>query len=180
MDFVETRVGGETLYRGKIVNVRLDRVALPDGREATREVVEHPGGVAIVALTDDGSVLTVRQFRYPIGEVIQEIPAGKLEYGENPAECAARELREETGYVAARIEPLGVIYASPGVYGERLHLYFARGLSFAGQHLDDGEFLAVEPVPLEELVCRAVRNEIKDAKTITGLMLARERLRSGH
>ena len=177
MHLHETRLDSQTLYRGKIVNVRMDRISLPDGREATREVVEHPGGVAVVALTEEGNVLMVRQFRYPFGEVTQEIPAGKLEPGEDPAVSALRELREETGFISARLEPLGEIYASPGVYGEKLHLFLAEELSFLGQCLDDEEFLSVESVPLHELINRAVRNEIKDAKTVVGIMLTRERIK---
>jgi len=172
----EARLDGQTLYRGKIVNVRVDSVALPDGRTATREVVEHPGGVAVVAVTDAGEVFTVRQYRYPFGEVTREIPAGKLEPGEDPLACALRELREETGYVCGRMEPLGVIYASPGVYTEKLHLYLALDLTFVGQKLDDGEFLHVESTPLQELVSQAASNEIKDAKTIIGIMLAQGRI----
>ena len=176
IDLRETRIDGKPVYQGKIVNVRLDRVSLPDGSEATREVVEHPGGVAVVALTGTGEVLTVRQFRYPFGEITQEIPAGKLEKGEEPANCALRELREETGYDANHLFRLGTIYASPGIFGEKLHLFLATGLSFSGQQLDKGEFLSVESTPLVTLIRRAANNDIKDAKTIVGLMLAREHL----
>ena len=177
MELRETRLDGHTLYHGHIVNVRMDRVSLPDGRETTREVVEHPGGVAVVAIDDKDFVLTVRQFRYPFMEITREIPAGKLEIGEDPAECGRRELREETGYACSRLEALGVIYPSPGCYGEKLHLFLARDLSFKGQCLDREEFLTVELLSMEQLMDQILSNEIKDGKTIAGLMLARERLK---
>ena len=176
MDLLETCLEKNTVFHGRIVTLRDDRVVLPDGREAWREVVEHPGGVAVAAVTDDLRVLTVRQFRYPMGEVIREIPAGKLEPGESPAACGLRELREETGFHSARFEPLGLIYPSPGIYGEKMHLFLARDLTFAGQRLDDGEFLTVEALPLDMLIGMILSNEIKDAKTVIGLMMAREHL----
>ena len=175
MELRETCLEKRTVYRGRIVSLRDDRVMLPDGREARREVVEHSGGVAVVALTDTFDVLTIRQFRYPVTEVIREIPAGKLEPGEDPAACGLRELREETGYTCARFEPLGVIYPSPGVYGEKLHLFLARDLTYIGQKLDDGEFLTVEPLQLDILFHDIISNKIKDAKTIIGIMMTRAR-----
>ncbi len=176
MELKETRLGGETVYRGKIVNVRMDNVSLPDGREVTREVIEHPGGVAVVALTAQNEVLTVRQFRYPMMEVTLELPAGKLEPGEDPAACGLRELREETGYECAAFEPLGVVYPSPGCYGEKLYLFLARELTYVGQRLDDGEFLTAEAIPLETLVGQIMTNDIKDGKTIIGLMMTKRKL----
>lgn len=176
MDLRETPLENRIVFRGRIVTVRDDRVALPDGREARREVVEHPGGVAVVAVTDALDVLTVRQFRYPMGEILREIPAGKLEPGEDPAACGLRELREETGYLSADFEPLGVLYPSPGVYGEKMYLFLARDLTFVGQQLDDGEFLTVEALPFGTLTDMILSNEIKDAKTIAGVMMARERI----
>ena len=177
MNLRETCLDSKTVFRGRIVNVRDDRVSLPDGREARREVIEHPGGVAVVALTDNCEVLIVRQFRYPHMEIMCEIPAGKLEPGEDPAECGRRELREETGFVCEHFEPLGTLYPSPGCYAEILYLFLARTLTFAGQNLDDEEFLTVEMCPMETLIDRVMSNEIKDAKTIAGLMMARERIR---
>jgi ADP-ribose pyrophosphatase len=177
LNLIETKLDGQLVYQGRIINVRRDRVRLPDGREAAREVVEHSGGVGVVALTHTGEVLIVRQFRYPMGEVVREIPAGKLEPGEEPAVCAARELREETGYVCARLESLGVTYPSPGCYGEKLHLYLARDLTYVGQALDDQEFLEVEPLSLDALVEQILSGEIKDGKTIIGALKGREWIR---
>lgn len=174
MELRETRLGGEVVYRGKIVNVRMDRAALPDGREVTREVIEHPGGVAVAAVTDNGEILTVRQFRYPMQEITRELPAGKLEPGEDPADCGRRELREETGYDCAVFEPLGVIFPSPGCYGEKLFLYLARELTYVGQSLDTDEFLAVESFPLADLMRQIMNNEIKDSKTIIGIMMTHQ------
>ncbi|MDR3207557.1 MAG: NUDIX hydrolase [Oscillospiraceae bacterium] len=176
MDLFETKLDGRLVYQGRIVNVREDRVRLPDGRVAAREVVEHSGGVGIVALTDEGDVLMVRQFRYPMGEIVREIPAGKLEPGEDPAACAARELREETGYTCARLDSLGVTYPSPGCYGEKLYLFLARTLTYVGQALDDQEFLVVESLPLDALVAQIMSGEIKDGKTIIGVLKARWQL----
>ncbi len=176
MELTERRISGETLFRGRIVNVREDRVLLPDGKEALREVIEHPGGVAVLALTDDLKVATVRQFRYPMGEILREIPAGKLEPGEDPADCGRRELREETGFVCSQYEPLGVTYPSPGCYGEKLHLFLARGLTACEACPDEDEWLSAELVPLEELVSDILQNKIRDGKTIIAVLLAKQKL----
>ena len=173
----ETTLRRETVYTGRIVNVRQDLVRLPDGREALREVVEHPGGVAVLPLTADRHVVLVRQFRYPFGEILWEIPAGKLEPGEDPAACGLRELREETGYTADRYEPLGVVYASPGIYGEKLYLFVAREIHYVGDCPDDGEFLNVETRPLDEVVRMILDGTIKDSKTIAAVLWAREKLK---
>ncbi|MDR1158028.1 MAG: NUDIX hydrolase [Oscillospiraceae bacterium] len=176
MDLRETPLGGEILYRGKIVDVRVDRVALPDGKEATREVVVHPGGVAVVAVTRDRRVVAVRQYRYPMGEVLLEIPAGKLEPGEDPADGGRRELLEETGYTPGRYEPLGVLYPTPGYCQEKLHLFLATDLTQAGANPDEDEWLEVVHVPLDEMMARILDGRVRDAKTIAGVLMARGRL----
>ncbi|MDR0380989.1 MAG: NUDIX hydrolase [Oscillospiraceae bacterium] len=176
MDLRETPLGGETLYRGKIVNVRVDRVRLPDGKEATREVVEHPGGVAVVAVTRDRRVAAVRQYRYPMGETLLEIPAGKLEPGEDPADCGRRELLEETGYVPGRYEALGVLYPTPGYCREKLYLFLATDLTQAGARPDEDEWLEVVHVPLDEMAARVLDGRVRDAKTVAGVLMARDRL----
>ena len=147
MSFFEKQVSTETVYTGRIVNVRSDIAELHNGRKVPREVVEHPGGVAIVPLTALGEVLMVRQYRYPMAEELLEIPAGKLESCEDHADCARRELSEETGCTAGTLLYLGPIYPSPGFSGEILHIYLATELEHGEMHLDEGEFLSVEAVP---------------------------------
>ncbi|MCL1952703.1 MAG: NUDIX hydrolase [Oscillospiraceae bacterium] len=161
----ETTVRKETLYQGLIINVRVDDALLPDGKPCRREVVEHPGGVCVAALTIEDELLFVRQFRYPYGEVLPELPAGKLEPGEPPLPAARRELAEETGAAAAQWEDLGLFYPSPGYCGEKIYLYFATGLTFSAPHPDEGEFLQCERVPLERAVRMVLDGEIHDGKT---------------
>ena len=166
MDYVERRVGGEIKYKGIIVNVRLDEAELVNGRIVKREVVEHPGGVTILPVDADGVCTLVRQFRYPFGRMMLEAPAGKLEYGEDPDEAAARELSEETGYTAGRMVKLGAICTSPGISSEVLHLYLALDLQSGKSHPDENEFLNVVKMPLRELVERCMSGEVDDAKTV--------------
>ena len=160
MNLNEQPLSADYKYRGRIINLRVDTALLPNGSSATREVVEHPGGVCVAALTEDGCLLFVRQFRYPYQKVLLELPAGKLDPGEDP-----RELREETGAEAARYESLGELYPSPGYCGEIIHLYAATGLTFGQMSPDEDEFLEVEKIPLEEAARMVLDNEIADAKT---------------
>lgn len=169
-ELIEKTVSQDYRFRGKIINLRVDKAELPNGRLATREVVEHPGGVCIAALTDQDELLFVRQFRYPYGEVLLELPAGKLERGEDPLEAGKRELREETGASAERYVSLGKLYPSPGYCGEIIHLYLAAGLQFGEMHPDEDEFLEAERIPLDEAVRRVLANEIPDAKTQTAVL----------
>ena len=133
MKLTEKTVSGTEIYAGRILHVQVDRVQLPDGHESTREVVRHPGGVGVLALTDAGEVLLVQQYRYPYGEVLTEIPAGKREPDEEPLETGTRELEEETGAVPDIFLPLGRILPAPGCYGEALYLFLARGLHMEEQ-----------------------------------------------
>lgn len=165
MNLTETPISQNIIYRGKIITVRVDDARLPNGATSKREVVEHPGGVCIAALTDQDELLFVRQFRYPYGEVMPELPAGKLNAGEDPLPAGKRELKEETGATAAHYESLGQLYPSPGYCGEIIHLYLATGLSFGDMCPDEDEFLEVERIPLKTAVDMVMSGEIKDAKT---------------
>ena len=170
MELKEEMVSQETVYQGIIVNVRRDKAKLPDGRLTNREVVEHPGGVAIFAMDDQDRVALVRQYRYPMGEIVLELPAGKLEPGEDPFESAKRELSEECGLSADNYIDLGVVYPTVGYDSEKIYLWAATGLHKGGQHLDAGEFLDVVRMPFEEALQKVLSGEIKDSKTQIGLM----------
>ena len=176
MKFSEKQMSTKTVYEGRIVTVKNDTAELINGSVVYREVVEHPGGVAIVPVDDKGEVYMVRQFRYPIREELLEIPAGKLEYGEDPYDCAVRELSEETGCTAGKIIPLGPFYPSPGFSKEVLYIYLATQLVYGAMNLDEDELLAVETIPLDTLAERIMSGEIKDAKTIIGILKAKDYL----
>jgi len=173
MELTETTLSREKIFDGRILHVHRDSVRLPDGSEAVREVVDHPGGVCVLALDDQDRALLVCQFRYPYGKVLWEAPAGKLEYGEDPEQAAIRELKEETGAVAGEFSSLGELYPSPGYCGEIIRMYFARKLTFGETHLDEDEFLNMERVPFDQLVERVLSGEIKDAKTIAAVLKAK-------
>ncbi len=167
MDFTEKTINQSIIYKGKIVTLRVDDAQLPNHKLAKREVIVHPGGVTIAALTDADELLFVRQFRYPYGKVLLEIPAGKLEAGENPLEAGKRELREETGATAQNYTSLGVQYPSPGYCDEILHLYLATDLCFGDANPDEDEFLSVEKIPLDRAVEMVLAGEIPDGKSQT-------------
>ena len=168
----ERVVGGGAVWQGRVVRIEDLEAVVPSGAVEHRDIIRHPGGVAVVAITDDGLVATVRQYRTPFDRVMVEIPAGKLDHGEDPADAVRRELREETGLVAQTWRDLGAIAVSPGCSNEVVHVYVARDLSFVGEDPDDDEFLHVDLVPLEELV-RAVRaGKLTDAKTVVGVLAA--------
>ena len=173
MKFFEKQIETKTVYEGKIVYVRNDIAELQNGNKTYREVVVHPGGVGIVAITNDSKILMVRQYRYPMEEELLEIPAGKLDGGEDPFECAVRELSEETGYTAGKWVDLGAIYPSPGFCRETLYLYLAMELTPGEMHLDENELLSVEEIGIDELIEKIMTNELKDAKTVTGIMKAK-------
>ena len=170
MELTEKTLSSEKIFDGRILHIRRDTVLLPNGHQSTREVVDHPGGVGVLALDDQNRVLIVSQFRYPYKEVLREIPAGKLEYGEDPAKAAVRELREETGAVAGSFQFLGELYPSPGYCGEIIRMYLARELSFGDTDPDEDEFLGLERVPFAQLVEQVLSGEIKDAKTIAAVL----------
>ena len=165
MDTREVTVLKNTIYQGKILNLRVDVAGLPNGKEAPREFVEHNGGVTVAALTHNAELIFVRQFRYPYMEEVLELPAGKLEKGEDPLEAGKRELREEAGVTAEQYINLGEFYPSPGYTNEVIYLYGARDLTQVEQELDEDEFLNVEYISLDKAVDMVLSNEIKDGKT---------------
>ena len=171
MDLTERMESSQTIFEGHIVKLTVDQVRLPDGNPAQREVVYHPGGVAVLALDGENRVTLVRQYRYPIRQLLLELPAGQLDHGlEDPIEGARRELAEETGLEAEEWTYLGHILASPGFCTEDLHMYLARGLTRKGQHLDEDEFLDVVTMPFEELVGQVMDGTITDAKTVAATL----------
>ena len=165
------------IYDGRIVNLREDSVELADAKPALREVVEHSDVVAIVPIDLDGNVLLVRQYRLPAGDVLLEVPAGGVDEGERPEDAAQRELREETGYRAERLERISGFFVSPGYCTEFIHVFLATGLTESALDADPDEDIVVERLPLSEAIALIDAGEIKDAKSIIGLLLA---FRSGH
>lgn len=166
MDLTERTTQSTEVFSGVIVTVLRDTVQLPNGKSAVREVVRHPGGVAVLALDERDMVYLVRQYRYPVGRTVLELPAGKLDPHEDPRVAAARELSEETGLQAGEMTDLGYILASPGFCDEALHMYFARSLTRGEIHPDEDEFLDVVTMPFSELCELVMRGEIVDAKTV--------------
>ena len=170
MKLEEKKLNSRYIFHGKILNVRVDEVELPNGRTSTREVVEHPGGVGILALTDDKQVYMVRQYRYPVNRVLLEIPAGKMDKaGEDHLQTGIRELYEETGLTADHMTYLGQVFASVGFMDEVIHLYLATGLHEGEQHLDEDEFVNVEKIPFAELERMVQTGDMVDGKTIAAL-----------
>ena len=169
----EVRIGSEDLFTGVILDVKRDQVRLPDGRTSIRELIRHVGAVCVVPVTDDGKVVVERQYRYPIDQVITEIPAGKLDSKEEDRlHAAQRELKEETGITADRWTDMGLYYGAPAYADEKITMYLAQGLHRGEQHLDEGEFLNVSLVPMEELVEEILQGRITDGKTQAGILKA--------
>jgi len=167
---VEEVVSSTTMYRGRVLHFKQTTVKLPSGKLYTRELVEHPGAVALIPILED-KVILIRQFRMATGKVIYELPAGTLKEGEDPDACARREIVEETGYKAGRLERFFQCYLAPGYSTELMHFYVATELKAGPQHLDEDEVIRVYPTPLEEALAMVRRNEIIDAKTVVGLLL---------
>ena len=168
----EKIVDSERIFDGRVVRLRRDRVLLGNGSYTYREIIEHNGGVCVLPITDDDEIILVRQYRSPFNTVLTELPAGKLEKGEEPIECGIRELNEEVGATASEIKYLGRLYPTVAYDTKVIYMYMATGLSFESQHLDEDEFLSLVRMPLEEAVARVMRGEICDAKTICGLLMA--------
>jgi len=155
----------EPIFEGKIITLQVDTIELPDGKTATREIVRHPGAAAVLALLDD-RMLVVEQYRKPMDKFQIEIPAGKLDAGEDPIVCAARELEEETGYKAASLKPISAFYTSPGFADEKLYLYLAEGLTAGQVNPDEDEYLRVDAITLEQALAYIEEERISDSKTI--------------
>lgn len=172
MHLCEKTVSSELIFDGKIITVKKDVAELENGEKATRELVVHSGGVCVVPINENGEILMVRQFRYPFQTALLEIPAGKLEVGEDHREAGLRELREETGARCEKFEYLGVCYPSVAYLTEKIHMYLATGLTFESQDLDDDEFLDVEKIKLEDAVEMVMNNELPDAKTQCAILKA--------
>ncbi len=170
MLLTEKTLKEKLIFKGKIITVSQDRIELPNGCEADREIVRHPGGVGVAAICDNGDILLVNQFRYPYKSELLEIPAGKLSPGENPLECGKRELREETGAVAKEYMSLGKLLPSPGYTNEIIYLYLAKGLTFGEQQTDDDEFLDIIKMPLKKAVEMVMSGEITDSKSQIALL----------
>lgn len=170
MAHTEKMLESKEIFNGRVIRVTVDKVLLENGTTSTREIVHHHGGACILPVDKDGNVTMVRQFRYAFGEEIWELPAGKLEPGEDPFESAKRELSEECGLSADNYIDLGVVYPTVGYDSEKIYLWAATGLHKGGQHLDAGEFLDVVRMPFEEALQKVLHGEIKDSKTQIGLM----------
>lgn len=171
-DFKETLLHRQDIFAGRILRLHVDTVRLPDGSEALREVADHPGGAAVLALDEAGQALVVEQYRYVFGDVLTELPAGKVDPGETPRQAALRELREETGAVAERLVPLGAILPSPGCFGEVVHLFLARRVRFGPRQPDAGEWLRVRRIPFETLLRQCLEGTVQDAKTVAAVLRA--------
>ena len=169
-------VRSETLHRGRLLTVRADTVRLPSGRETGREVVVHPGAIALVPLLPDGRVVMVRQYRYAVGRALLEVPAGTREANEPPERTAARELTEETGYTAAQLIPLGAFFTAPGFCTEEIHCFVALGLTAGAAKPEEDEGITLEHLPLGETAAVIARGAIHDAKTIAALAMAQHYL----
>lgn len=171
-DLIETKLESENIFDGNLLHIKKDKVKLPNGGEAYREWVKHPGAAAVIPLTDQGEIILVRQYRYPIDEVTLEIPAGKLDVsGEDPLECAKRELSEETGYTAQKYKFLSKLATSVGFSDEVIYIYAAKGLKAGTQHTDEDEFINVVKVPLAEAVEMVLDGRINDGKSVTAIFM---------
>lgn len=170
----EQTISSDKIYTGRVISLRVDTVEVPQKGYKKREIVEHPGAVGIVALTDDNKIVLVKQFRKPIEKVIWEIPAGKLEIGESPKECAIRELKEETGYTAKDIKLIHKFFTSSGFSNQKIYIFLATNLIKGEPNFDDDEFIDKYEIDINEAQNMVIKNEIEDAKTSIGILLAKE------
>ena len=174
MIFEEKTMKSDKLYEGKILNLRIDTVELPDKKYSKREIIEHPGGVAVIPITDDNCIILVKQYRKAVERFLLEIPAGKLELNEEPRETGIRELKEETGFSADKMEYLLEFYTSPGFSNEKIYLFLATGLTDGEATPDLGEFIQSEKYNVDDLIKMIERGEIIDSKTIIGINMAKK------
>ncbi len=165
MHLEEKTLESQQIFDGRVVKLFVDKAELENGDIVTREVIKHPGGVCVVPLDENGNVLFVKQYRYPHHQIMLEIPAGKLEWGESHHDCGLRELKEETGCTCDKYTYLGSLIPTPAYCGEVIHMYLAEGLHYGEQSLDEDEFLDIEKIPLEKAAEMIMNNEIADAKT---------------
>ena len=170
MDLTEKKLERQDIFQGRVIGVHVDTVSLPDGGTSIREIVDHPGGVAILALDEENRVPVVRQYRYAFSRVMLEIPAGKREVGEEPFLTAQRELQEEVGATADEWQDLGTLIPSPGCAGETLYLYLARGLQFGAVNPDEDEFLECERMAFDDLYQMCMDGRVQDAKTVAAVL----------
>ncbi len=173
-ELTERTLGSETVFEGRLIKVRKDEVQLRDGRKSTREVVVHPGAVAVLPLTKEMKIVFVRQFRYAIGKALIEIPAGTLQPNETPEECAQRELSEEIGFTAGKLERLISLYLAPGYSTELIHLFVATDLMPSKVERDEDEILEIVEMSFKDAIAAIGRGEIQDAKTVAALLLVRK------
>jgi ADP-ribose pyrophosphatase len=170
-------VKSDVIYSGKVFNIKVDQIEYNTGNKAIREVAEHPGGAVVVPVTNDGKIVMVTQHRFPVNEILLELPAGKLSIGEDPKLCAARELEEETGYKSDNVNELGSIYTTPGYSSEKLWIYLAKDLKSGNHNREEGEFgMEVFELTLKEVEEKIDNGEIVDGKTICGIFLAKSYL----
>lgn len=167
----EKRISRDNIYEGKIISVYKDMVELKNNEIISREIIEHPGGVGILAVDDNNNLIMVRQYRYGAGKALLELPAGKIDGTEDPKDCAVREFKEETGYSAENMVHLAEFYPTPAYDNEKIYVYHASGLTMGEQDLDENEFLSLEYVPFDKALEMCMNGEIEDAKTIIGIML---------
>ncbi|MBO5290273.1 MAG: NUDIX hydrolase [Clostridia bacterium] len=172
MKLEETKISSQEIFNGVAIHLFKDEILLPNGHTGIREIIRHPGAVCVLPLTDDGDVIFVNQFRYALNKVTLEVPAGKLEKGEDPKEAALRELSEETGLTAKNIVHIGDLYTTPALIDEVIHMYIATDLTQGEQHLDYDEFVNTLKIPLSKAVDMVMNGEIKDSKTQTVILKA--------
>ena len=177
MELFEKKLNSKQIFDGVVIKLFVDDIELPNGAKSHREIVRHPGAVCVIPITDEGEVIMVRQFRYPFGRPLLEIPAGKLEPGEDPYEAVKRELEEESGAVAGKIEHIGELYTTVAIFDEKIQVYLASELTFINSHPDEDEFLEVTKIPLDTLVDMVMNGEIKDAKTQIAILKAEKYLK---
>ncbi|SKC72410.1 NUDIX hydrolase [Maledivibacter halophilus] len=177
MKNVERTIKSDKVYQGKIINLRIDTVELPDQKYSKREIIEHPGAVAVVPIAEDNKIVMVKQFRKAVEDCLLEVPAGKLEIGEEPLDCAKRELLEETGYKSDNLEYLFKFYTSPGFCNEEISVFVAKDLIKDVAQPDEDEYIEIEKYGIDELVEKISKEEIKDAKTITCILYIKNLLK---